>query len=280
MVYIRAKKVKGDQYLYLVKSVWDSKKSTSRQEIVKYLGKATDVTKDDIPSEYREDPKILSFLAAYSPQDIKKKEEATQKSIKLLYKKMTEGELQSSIKIFEDYNKLFEVGDFFDRILKPVMYKIGEDWANNKIDIATEHVASNVAQTLVRIILDRVTIPPTKKKVLICVPLGEEHHLGCDVINSYLSSKGFKVFNMSTSVPTESILKFIVDNDPHVVLVSITLQDNIGAGQRLVKKIKDVHNIPVLVGGWAFSGEGNHKFECQVVKESNLQDLPRLIRSA
>jgi len=40
MVYIRAKKVKADQYLYLVKSVWDSKKSTSKQEIVKYLGKA------------------------------------------------------------------------------------------------------------------------------------------------------------------------------------------------------------------------------------------------
>jgi len=50
MVYIRAKKVKSDQYLYLVKSIWDSKKSTSKQEIVKYLGKATEVVKDDIPS--------------------------------------------------------------------------------------------------------------------------------------------------------------------------------------------------------------------------------------
>ena len=49
MVYIRAKKVKSDQYLYLVKSVWDSKKSTSKQEIVKYLGKASEVVKDDIP---------------------------------------------------------------------------------------------------------------------------------------------------------------------------------------------------------------------------------------
>ena len=49
MVYIRAKKVKSDQYLYLVKSIWDSKRSTSKQEIVKYLGKASDVIKDDIP---------------------------------------------------------------------------------------------------------------------------------------------------------------------------------------------------------------------------------------
>ena len=41
MVYIRSKSVKGDKYLYLVKSVWDSKKSTSKQEIIKYLGDDT-----------------------------------------------------------------------------------------------------------------------------------------------------------------------------------------------------------------------------------------------
>ncbi|WP_010190055.1 hypothetical protein [Candidatus Nitrosarchaeum limnium] len=28
------------------------------------------------------------------------------------------------------------------------MYKIGEDWADNTISIATEHVASNVAQNI------------------------------------------------------------------------------------------------------------------------------------
>ncbi|MBT3685501.1 MAG: histidine kinase, partial [Nitrosopumilus sp.] len=47
MVYIRFKKVKSEQYLYLVKSVWDSKKKTSKQEIIKYLGKASLVVKDD-----------------------------------------------------------------------------------------------------------------------------------------------------------------------------------------------------------------------------------------
>ena len=77
MVYIRAKKVKSDQYLYLVKSVWDSKKKTSKQEIVKYLGKASDVVKDDIPTEFRNDAKILSVLASYNPEDIEKREDAT-----------------------------------------------------------------------------------------------------------------------------------------------------------------------------------------------------------
>ena len=67
MVYIRAKKIKSDQYLYLVKSVWDAKKNTSKQEIVKYLGKSSDVVNDDLPIDYRNDPKILSVIAKYNP---------------------------------------------------------------------------------------------------------------------------------------------------------------------------------------------------------------------
>ena len=280
MVYIRAKKVKSDQYLYLVKSVWDSKKSTSKQEIVKYLGKASEVIKDDIPIEYRNDPKVLSVLASYNPKDIKKREEATNKSKQQLYKKLTQGNIEESVKIYEEYIKIFNSSDFFDKILKPVMHDIGEHWATNKISIATEHVASNIAQTLVKIIMDKVTASSNKKKILICVPLGEEHHLGCDVLETYLSIKGFKVFNMSTSMPTESIIGFIENNKPDMVFISITLTDNLLAGQRLVKKIKSEYDIPILVGGYAMQSEKIPKFDGKVIVNSNLDELPKIIRTA
>lgn len=279
MVYIRAKKVKSDQYLYLVRSVWDSKKRTSKQEIVKYLGKASDVIKDDIPIEYRNDPKVLSVLASFNPKDIKKREESTKKSKKQLYKKLTEGNIEDSIKIYEEYVKIFSSADFFDKILKPVMYDIGEHWATNKISIATEHVASNIAQTLVKIMMDRVSGSANKKKILICVPLGEEHHLGCDVLETYLSIKGFKIYNMGTSIPTESIISFIEYNKPDIIFVSITLQDNISAGQRLVRKIKEEYKIPILIGGYAMQSEKIPKFDGKVIVNSTLEELPKIIRT-
>lgn len=280
MVYIRAKKVKSDNYLYLVKSVWNSKKNTSKQEIVKYLGKASEVVKEDIPLDYRNDPKILAVLASHNPKDITKREESTKKSKQALYKKLTDGDIQSSVKIYKEYMKIFDPSDFFDKILRPVMYKIGEDWADNTISIATEHVASNVAQTLVKIIMDKVSGSANKKKILVCVPLGEEHHLGCDVLETYLSIKGFKVYNIGTSIPTESILSFIEYNKPDIVLVSITLEDNISAGQRLVKKIKDQYSIPILVGGFAFQSEKTHKFNAKVIQDVNLDEIPKIIKTA
>jgi methanogenic corrinoid protein MtbC1 len=280
MVYLRAKKVKSDQYLYLVKSIWDPKKNTSKQEIVKYLGKSTEVVKDDLPPDFRNDPKILSGLAKYNPKDIKKREDASKKSKEQLFKKLTEGNIQASVKIYEDYINIFNQADFFDKILTPVMYKIGDDWANDRISIATEHVASNIAQTLVKIIMDRVSGNANKKKILICVPLGEEHHLGCDVLETYLSVKGFKVYNMGTSMPSESILSFIDNNKPDIVFLSITLEDNLPAGQRLVRKIRDQFEIPILVGGFALQGEKIPKFDATVISDSILQDIPKLIKAA
>ena len=278
MVYIRFKKVKSEQYLYLVKSVWDSKKKTSKQEIIKYLGKASLVVKDDIPVEFRNDAKILSVLASYNPQDIQKREDATKKSRQQLFKKLTDGNIEECIKIYREYVQIFNISDFFDKILRPVMSKIGSDWEAGKLAIASEHVASNVAQTLVKIIMDQVSGSGNKKKILLCVPVGEEHHIGCDVLETYLTIKGFKVFNMGTSIPTESIMEFINMKKPNIVLISITIQDNILAGQRLAKKIRGQSKIPILVGGYAMQIENTPKFEGNVIGDTSLEDIPKILR--
>jgi len=183
--------------------VWDSKKNTSKQQIVKYLGKASEVIKEDIPLEFRNNAKILSALSTHNPKDIQKREDAVNKVKQQLFKKLTKGDLEESIKIYKNYVEIFNISNFFDKILRPVMIKIGKDWERGKISIATEHVASNVAQTLVKIIINQVSGSRNKKKVMVCVPMGEEHHIGCDVLETYLTIKGFKVFNMGIYMPTE-----------------------------------------------------------------------------
>lgn len=71
MVFIRVKKVKGLVYYYLVKSQWDPIRKVSNQHTIKYLGKASNVTINDIPFEYRNNPKILTSLAEIHKNDIK-----------------------------------------------------------------------------------------------------------------------------------------------------------------------------------------------------------------
>ena len=279
MVYLRKKKVKGVDYLYLVKSVWDKERKTSKQITIKYLGESKSVTRDDIPIEFRDDPKINSFLLENTPKDRKNREEILKKLQVQLFSSMAEGDLKESIRIYESFVNKSSIEEFYEKILNPVMEKIGSMWADGRLSIATEHISSNTAQSLIKIISEnhkRSTLD--KGKVIITTPVGEEHCLSCNMIESLLLSKGFTTFNLSPSTPANSLVEFIKTIHPTAILISITLDDNIKAGQRLTNKIYEQYKrLPVYVGGQALNGKKS-KFNATII-ESNiaLEQIPKIL---
>jgi MerR family transcriptional regulator, light-induced transcriptional regulator len=252
MVYIRSKKVKGIDYAYLVQSIWDHKNNTSKQHIIKYLGKTSNVTIEDIPKEYRHDPKIITFISIYSssPAD---KEKLLAKIQEEIFALLTECNLGDLIKTYDKYSSLFGLANFYDKLLKPVMYKIGELWEQGKLDVATEHACTNTASSLVKVINEQISHSKAARsqyKILICTPDGELHSLVCNIIESLLISKGFKVYNISPSVPSESIIDYLNDIQPDIILISITIADNIKPAERLIKEIRlKYHKVPIIMGG-------------------------------
>ena len=279
MVYLRKKKVKGVDYLYLVKSVWDKERKTSKQLTIKYLGESKSVTRNDIPIEFRDNPKINSFLLENTPKDRKNREEILKKLQVQLFSSMTEGDLKESIRIYESFVNKSAIEEFYEKILNPTMEKIGSMWADGRLSIATEHISSNTAQSLIKIISEnhkRSTLD--KGKVIITTPVGEEHCLSCNMIESFLLSKGFTTFNLSPSTPANSLVEFIKSIHPTAVLISITLDDNIKAGQRLTKKIYDQYKrLPVYVGGQALSGRKS-KFNATIIEpNTTLEQIPKIL---
>lgn len=154
MVYIRSKKVKGIDYAYLVKSVWNPKKNIARQQILKYLGRASDISLDKIPIEYRNDAKILSFLSAYASKSYTRKDISISRLKIKLFEAFSDGNLEAATAIYRNYCKNYDIADFYENLLKPLMYQVGELWEQNKTDVATEHVCSNVALGLIQAIID------------------------------------------------------------------------------------------------------------------------------
>ena len=58
------------------------------------------------------------------------------------------------------------------------------------------------------------------------------------MIESLLLNNKFKVYNISTSIPTDYIVNYIRDLQPDIVFISITLTENIKAAERLVQQIR------------------------------------------
>ena len=268
------------EYLYLVKSEWDKVKKTSKQKTIKYLGDASTVNRDDIPVEYRNDPKINAYLIENTPKDFKRRQAIINKFQAQFFSSLTEGVLKDSIQLYESFVGQSTIEKFYEKIMNPVMENIGSMWSAGKLSIATEHVASNAAQSLVKIISDNHKRNKLDKgKLIITTPVGEDHCIACNVLESFLLSKGFTTFNLSPSTPAESLIQFIKTVHPTAILISITLEDNIKSGQRLAKKIHDTHKkLPIFVGGQAFLNNTRSKFDATLIENTRqLEQIPRIL---
>jgi methanogenic corrinoid protein MtbC1 len=275
LVFIRYKKIKGHQYAYLVKNNWNNENKKVRQEIIKYLGRSSKLTKEDVPPEYQNDPNILDFFSNYSTE-IDKTDAIKLELQDELLNHLTNGTIDELPKLYEKYQKLFkfsriyDLAKFYDQLLTPVMYRVGELWESGKIDVATEHVCSNLAENLVRIINDRHTrnsiMMNKSRKILMCTPEGELHSLACLMLESIISRMGFSVFNAAPSVPYESLVSYIRDLDPYLILISITLKDNFPTLLRLINRISERYPVPVLVGGNGIVSENTHRCTLQNVR--------------
>ena len=259
----------------MVKNNWNIQNKKVRQEIIKYLGRSSKLRKEDVPPEYQNDPNILDFFSNYSTENDKTDAIKLELQDELL-NHFTNGTIDELPMMYEKYQKLFKLSrifglaKFYDQILTPVMYRVGELWESGKIDVATEHVCSNLAENLVRIINDRYkrdsSLMNKSRKILMCTPEGELHSLACLMLESVISRMGFSVFNAAPSVPYESLVSYIKDLDPYLILISITLRDNFPTLLRLINRISESFPVPILVGGMGIVSESTHRSTLQNVR--------------
>lgn len=270
MVFIRVKKVKGLDYYYLVKSQWDSKRKISMQHTIKYLGKATDVTIDSIPLEYKNNPRILSLLASVT-QEHEKKVVVTAELKKKVFDALKNGDIEKIVNVAGKYKEQAGLTEFYDEILKPVLYDVGYLWQENKLDIGMEHVCSNMANKTIHKITSSIKPNDKMKSIIMCTPDGELHNIACNIIESVLFEKGFQINNISPSIPTDSMINYIDGTRPCMVLISVTLKDNICSAIRLVKKISTMFSIPIVVGGLAIN-------YCSDMERKNIESISPNVR--
>ena len=276
MVFLRSKVVKGESYSYLVQSKWDTERKTSIQETVKYLGKTSKISVGDIPHEYRHSPTILAFLANNKKIDTKGREKSLLKIKQNTLKFLLSGDLEGLRLVFKNFRKTGTIPEFYEKILRPAMYDIGSLWRDGKLDVGSEHVASNTATRLIESMNTKLKSKSKAKTILICTPDGEYHIIPCLMIETYLTLRGYNVINLSPSVPTKSLINHIDKEKPDLVLVSITLGEHVKAGIQLAKNIKKL-KIPVIVGGQALK-DNKYNFGVTVSATPNFSELAKIVK--
>ena len=265
MVYIRVKKVKNINYAYIVESRWSKEKRTSQQITRQYLGPLSHININKIPEEYRNESTIIKFLSSRN-LNFEKSNELNRSLQNNLLEKLKIYEIRDLVKLYTDYRSAYSLLDFYEKLLIPVLHLIGKLWADGELDVATEHVCSNATITLIDLINQKNSKKITKnllsnKLIIVCTPEGELHSIGCKIIESLLLEKGYNVYNITSPLPTNSIESYLNNTNPHLVLISVTLEENINSAIRLVQEIRKSLNVSIIVGGNALKFASKSQIE-------------------
>ena len=252
---IRDRSIRGQKYLYLVKSAWDAKKKTSKQSIIKYLGIESNVSISDIPEEYQTSKKITDYFMNQKYFQPTVQNEIIEKLQNDLLSSFKNGDYVEANSLLQSYEEIYGFESFLTNVLIPLIEEIESLGNSKKIDLGTQTTCYNAVQDLMNLILENNSTQLKKKKILICVPYGEQHTLGTKVLESQLLSKGNTVYNLSPFTPVSSILESIEYNNPDCIFVSITLDENILSGKRMIQKISDQYKIPIIAGGQAVKND-------------------------
>src|SRR5919112_3079973 len=282
MVYIRIKKVKNIDYAYIVESKWNKEKRTSQQLTKQYLGPLAQININKIPEEYRNESTIIKFLDSHN-LNFEKSMELNESLQTRLLETLKNYELHELVKMYNEYTKsVYSLLDFYEKLLIPILYKIGDQWAKGEIDVATEHVCSNATITLIDLINQKninEKIPEDSSKdrpIILCTPKGELHSIGCKIIESLLLEKGYEVYNITSPLPTNSIESYLYNIDPSIIVISVTLKENINSAIRFITEIRQSFNIPIIIGGNAIRFVSKSQIKLLEKYDKVYHDLEKL----
>ena len=277
MVFLRHKIVKGNSYTYLVENKWNSEKKIPIQKTIKYLGKTSNIILSDIPNKYRNSSSVVTFLGSNKNNDLANREKYIKKIKKNFFDLLIHGEIDEVYRIYKEFTKDNTLSTFYQNILRPVLYTIGDMWESKKLDVGDEHIASNTVLRLLEIIKKEMRPRITKEKtILICTPYSENHVIPCLMLETFLSIRGYEIINLAPSVPMISILNQIQSKKPDLVLISITLVDHLQSAKRMIDKIKKTKT-PILVGGQATINQEKIP-GVEYIKSTSFQKVVQLVK--
>lgn len=167
-------------------------------------------------------------------------------------------DLTEAISISKTFIKTDEdIKKFWQYIILPALYSIGNKWANAEISVGEEHMATSICQRVMAEHYPKIiSYIDDKKNILITTSPNELHEVGARILADILELNGYNVTFMSANSTPQEKFDIIELEEIEFVLISTTIVSNIVKTKELVTQIRDKfkHNTPIIIiGGQAFN---------------------------
>ncbi len=156
----------------------------------------------------------------------------------------------------------YPLHEIYDHLVTPVLYQIGELWADGKISIIEEHIASQTIRDNITRLQGIIRIPTRKVGKALCLNLSSElHDIALKMVDHVLEARGFKTFYSGQITPLIKIEQLFEKVKPQRVYISSTLIEDTAAFEAELKIISDTSEkfkAKVYIGGRGFDSISVH----------------------
>lgn len=155
------------------------------------------------------------------------------------------------------------IKDLYELVMKPALYEVGNLWEQNKISVASEHLATAITEGILNTYYPYI-IPEKyngKKVVLACVNK-EEHQVGIKMAADIFEMNHWESHFLGSGFPTSELIKYIKETQPNLIAISLSVYYNYIAFMQMIIDLKTAYpDIPIIAGGQAISHFADSSFD-------------------
>lgn len=139
-------------------------------------------------------------------------------------------------------------------LMWPAMDQVERLYREDRINIATEHMATRINRLLVdQVQKDLVAGESIGKRIVVSCADGEGEELGAQMCTDLFESKGWEVYFLGGGVPNDEILSLVGQTRPDILMIYGMTPQGVPGVRALIDLIRDVGVNPTMnllvVGG-------------------------------
>lgn len=165
------------------------------------------------------------------------------------------------------YLSQYLLHQIYDKLITPVLHKIGDLWEHNNRTVTEEHIASQTIRDSIVRLQGIIRIPQHKVGKALCLNFSNElHDIALKMVDHILEIKGYQVLFSGQITPLLKMDQLFQNFKPNCIFISSTVVDNpeiIQAEFENICQMANAYNASVFVGGKGFD---NLKYDYPVVK--------------
>lgn len=176
----------------------------------------------------------------------------------------------------------FGYSGLLEKVIVPLMCRVGELWSAGEVSAACEHAASNFIKEYLACRTRPIADGGQAPRLLVTTPAGQMHELGAYIAGCMARKSGWHVVYLGASLPAEEIAGAARQIDVAAILLSIVYpMDDPQLGSELIRLRRLVSpNLPILVGGCSAGAYEEVLKEIDATQVHNVSELTNLLSAA